>query len=218
MDDPAPRRREDPERGGCRGLVVGIQGQVLVPDPVPGSGGRIRRWCRHLEPWQVPAGGHRVRALSLRGPSSCVVFDLSPAAGAVVRADLVQHGGQRRERDGCVAVEGDGAGGLVGVSAGDDVVGVRDDQAVVEEQVDVVLGGEEGAHVAVEREVRLNAAFDGLFDVGFGFVDEIAQLTADVALPVREGAEVGVDSRVARVVTHCSTRQSRNCCRRGPAR
>lgn len=129
-----------------------------------------------------------------------LLFDLSPAAGSVVRADLAQHGGEWSAGDGAVAVEGDRAGGLVVVAAGDDVVGVGHDGAVVEEQVDVVLAGQQCAHVTVEHEVGLHRAFDRLLDVGFGGVNQVAQLAAQIASPIRQSVEVVVDAGVSLVV------------------
>jgi hypothetical protein len=54
------------------------------------------------------------------------------------------------------------------VAAGDDPLGVRDDPAVVEEDVDVVLGRQESADVALEDEIRLDPPLDGLLDLGVG--------------------------------------------------
>jgi hypothetical protein len=76
------------------------------------------------------------------------LLELPPAACAVVGDDLFEHRRQGARLDLFSLAVGDRSGGLVGVAGGDDAVGVGDDAAVVEEQVDVVLGGEEGADVA----------------------------------------------------------------------
>jgi hypothetical protein len=69
------------------------------------------------------------------------------------------------------------------VAAGDDAVGIGHDRAVVEEDVDVVLGGQQCTDVAGQDEVRLAGALDGLLDRGFRRVDEVPDLPADVLLP-----------------------------------
>jgi hypothetical protein len=86
------------------------------------------------------------------------------------------------------------------VAGGDDAGRVGNDAAVVEEQVDVVLGGEEGTDVAVEHEVRLHAPLDHLGELGVGLVDQVAELCADLLLPVGQSGDVVVDLRIALVV------------------
>ena len=51
--------------------------------------------------------------------------------------------------------EGDGPGSLVFVPSGDDAVGVRDDRAIVNKQVEVVFGGQQRADVSLQHEVWL---------------------------------------------------------------
>src|SRR5512142_2953521 len=69
-------------------------------------------------------------------------FQPAPAAGAVVCDDLSEHLGQSRRVDLIFAPESHCPRGLVVVPTGDDALRVGHDPAVVEEQVDVVLGGE----------------------------------------------------------------------------
>src|SRR5262249_22308230 len=88
--------------------------------------------------------------------------DLSPATGSVVGGDLEKQGGQGVGGDAVAGAEGDGTAGFVAVPAGDDAVWIGHDRAVVEEQVDMVLGGEQRAHVAVEDEVGPHPALDRL--------------------------------------------------------
>ena len=90
-----------------------------------------------------------------------LALEFAPAASPVVGDDVLEHGAEGRPIDGLALAEGNGAGGLVVVASGDDPVGIRDDGAVVEEYVDVVLGREERADVALEHEVRLPGPLDG---------------------------------------------------------
>src|SRR5262249_7082294 len=118
------------------------------------------------------------------------LLDLSPATGSVVGGDLEKHGGQGLSGGARAAAGSGGAGRSVaawagegrvrrgGVPAGDDAVCIGHDRAVVEEQVDVVLGGEQRAHVAVEDEVGPHPALDRLLDVGICGVDYLAQFAA----------------------------------------
>ena len=69
----------------------------------------------------------------------------------------------------------------------------------MEEQVDVVLGGEKGADVAVEHQVRLDGTLDRL---RYGWVrrpDEVAELGADLPLPGGQAFEVGIYTRWAQL-------------------
>jgi hypothetical protein len=54
--------------------------------------------------------------------------------------------------------------------------------------------------VTVEHEVGLHRAFDRLLDVGFGGVNQVAQLAAQIASPIRQSVEVVVDAGVSLVV------------------
>src|SRR5580692_11618558 len=89
------------------------------------------------------------------GGGGSAVLELAPAAGPVIRDDLPEHRGEGGRVDGLALADGHRAGGLVAVPAGDDAVRVRDDAAVVEEYVHVVLRRQQGADVAVQHEVRL---------------------------------------------------------------
>ena len=61
------------------------------------------------------------------------------------------------------------------MTTGDDPVGVRDDGAVVEEEVNVILGGEQSADVAVEHKVWLVAPLDRLGHIRVDAVDQVAK-------------------------------------------
>src|SRR5262249_43485666 len=129
------------------------------------------------------------------------LLDLSPATGSVVGGDLDKQGGRGWGGDAAAGAEGDGTGRLVAVPAGDDAVCIGHDRAVVEEQVDVVLGGEQRAHVAVEDEVGPHPALDRLLDAGICGVDYLAQFAAQAGLPGGQGLDIGVHARiVARAV------------------
>ena len=124
-----------------------------------------------------------------------VALELAPAAGPVVRDDLLEHRQEGTLVDRIALAEGDGASRLVVVAGGDDALGVGHDGPVVEEDVDVVLGGEERADVAIEDEVGLDAALDRLLDSRVRRMDEIPDLAEDLPLPRGQVVEVGVDPR-----------------------
>src|SRR5215217_3258512 len=111
---------------------------------------------------------------------SAFLLQLAPPAGAVVGDDVAEHGGEGGGVDRLAFADGHGAGGLVVVAAGDDPLGVgRDVAAVVQEDVDVVLGRQQSADVAFQDEVGLAGALDGLGDLGVGAMDQLAGVGAD---------------------------------------
>src|SRR5438876_8286708 len=74
-------------------------------------------------------------------------LQLAPAAPAVVGDDLLEHRGQGAGVDAVALTERDGPGCLVLVAGRDDAFGVGREPPVVEKQVDVILCGEQRAHV-----------------------------------------------------------------------
>src|SRR5437764_14510218 len=90
-----------------------------------------------------------------------------------------EHGGEGGRVDRFALADGHSAGGRVAVAGGDDALGIRDDGAVVEEDVDVVLRRQQGGDVALQDEVGTVGALDGLGDLGVGGVDQIADFAAD---------------------------------------
>src|SRR5918999_734951 len=106
-------------------------------------------------------------------------LELAPAAGPVVRDDLLEHGAESARVERLALTDGHRSRGLVVVSARDDPFGIGDDPAVVEEHVDMVLGRQEGADVAFQHEVWLDGALDGLHDLRVRGVDQLANLPAD---------------------------------------
>src|SRR3954453_19715247 len=93
----------------------------------------------------------------------------------------------------------------------DDPVRVRCDR-VVQEQVDVVLRGQERADVAVQHEVGLHRPLDGLLDLGVSGPHNLAQLATDPLLPVRQPVYVRIDSRVSpRHPTDCICARTAAC-------
>ena len=66
-------------------------------------------------------------------------LELTPAAGPVVRDDLLEHGAEGARVGRLALPDGHRTRGLVVVPARDDPFGIGDDPAVVEENVDVVL-------------------------------------------------------------------------------
>jgi hypothetical protein len=55
--------------------------------------------------------------------------------------------------------------------------------------------GEQRTDVALEDEPGLHRAFDRLGHLGVGGVDQVAQLLADLLLPLRESGDVVIDAR-----------------------
>src|SRR5207253_2125395 len=92
-------------------------------------------------------------------------LDPAPATGTVVRDDLAEHRQECRAVYGLALVDRDLTAGLVVVAGRDDPVRVVNER-VVQEDVHVVLRGEERRHVALEDEVRLDDALDRLLDLG----------------------------------------------------
>lgn len=76
---------------------------------------------------------------------------------------------------------------------------------VVDEHVDMVLGSEQRADVAFQREVGLSGPLDGLFHLRVGCVHQASNLTADDLLPVGKGSDVVVDARIGPVRAHPGT-------------
>src|SRR5215211_8392280 len=125
------------------------------------------------------------------------MFRLVTAAGAVVGDDVLEHGREGGGVDRLALADGHGTGELVVVAAGDDPLGIGGyAAAVIEEDVDVVLGRQQGANVALQDEVGLAGPLDGLGHLRVGGMDQLADLAADGLLPVGQGVDVGVDARV----------------------
>src|SRR6266508_829098 len=121
----------------CTGGVERIPGSMSRP-PYPST---------LSDPCRVQG----VRALPIRRPNnrdSAFLLQLAPPAGAVVGDDVAEHGAEGGRVDRLAPADGHRAGELVLVTAGDDPLRVgRDDAAVIEEDVDVVLGRQQGADV-----------------------------------------------------------------------
>src|SRR5688572_4365486 len=93
----------------------------------------------HKQDYFTKWGCSRVRILrsrSWRSASSrcwaALRGQLSPATGAIVRDDLLEHRREGRSVDLLALPNCDGPGGLVVVSAGDEAVGVGHDPAVIQ--------------------------------------------------------------------------------------
>jgi hypothetical protein len=95
-----------------------------------------------------------------------------------------------------VLADRDHPGGLVVVAAGDDALRIGNDRPVVQENVDVILRGQQCADVALEHEVRLYPPLDGLDNLRVRGVHKVADLPTDVLLPGRERIDVLIDPRV----------------------
>ena len=130
---------------------------------------------------------------------SALTLQLAPTAGAVVRNDLPEHFGQTRRVDGFAFAHGHGAGRLVLMAGGDDSRWVGGHSAVIEEDIEVVLGREQGADVALQYEVGTVGALDGFRDLWVGGVDQISNLAADHLLPTGQVLDIGINAWVTDV-------------------
>src|SRR3954447_7320539 len=91
-------------------------------------------------------------ALSIAG------LQLSPAPSSVVGDDLLEHGLECGGVDLLTLTNGDGASGLVVVTAGDDPLKIGHDRAVVQEDIHPGFRREDRADVSFQREVGLARA------------------------------------------------------------
>jgi hypothetical protein len=150
-------------------------------------------------------------------------LEFSPATGSVVGNDCIEHGSQSRRVQGFPVTDRDGACGLVVVAGGDDSVGTGHDAAVIEKEVDVILGRQNCTDVAMQDEIRLGSALDGLGYLWIDGMDEIAHLLADPSLPGREAIDVSIDSGIGVVRARVRSRAleltaARSSSTRGPLR
>jgi hypothetical protein len=99
---------------------------------------------------------------------------LAASSAPLLAMICFEHRCERSSLDLVSLVEGDHLRGLVALPAGDDPLRVGDDRPVVEEEVDVIFGGEERTDVALEYEVGLDGALDRLCHLRVGGVDQVA--------------------------------------------
>jgi len=66
------------------------------------------------------------------------------------------------------------------MAPGDDARGIRDDGAVVEENVDVILRRQQGGDVALQHNGGTGGALDSLGDLGVGGMDQSADLVCSL--------------------------------------
>lgn len=134
--------------------------------------------------------------------SVCALCTLqfSPAAGAIVGSNLLEYVGECPCVDLRALVDGHCSSGLVVVPARNDTLRIRDDAAVIKEDINMVFGGEQCADVALKHEVRLACALDSFCYLGVGSVDQCANFATDLLLPLRKGIDIGVDARIGRIL------------------
>src|SRR5262249_27384626 len=125
-------------------------------------------------------------------------------AGAVVGNNLLEHGAEGWGVDRFALTDGHRARSLVVVPSGDNSFRIGDNRAVVEKDVDVILGGQQRADVALQHEVRMVGALDGFCNLWVGGADQLANLAADGLLPNGQGIDVGVNPWVGGV-SHCES-------------
>ncbi len=151
------------------------------PTLTAGSRPGIRAEHRHHDlvvPLSLPPA-----ARGEAGPPAGIRTSHRPASTAVevkdAQADPVQAGDRLSIAVSALVLIGSPGGiatvraSLVAMTAGDGVLGVGDDGAVVEKDVDVVLGGQQRADIAVQDEVRAVTALDRLGDFRVGGVHPI---------------------------------------------
>jgi hypothetical protein len=98
------------------------------------------------------------------------------------------------------------------VATGNDSLRIGHDPTVVEKDVDVVLGRQQGADISLQDEVGLNSPLDRLLDFGVDLVDQLANFLTDRLLPHGESIDVIVDSGILgpgqdRTLGHSRSRQ-----------
>jgi hypothetical protein len=71
---------------------------------------------------------------------------------------------------------------------------------VVNKHINVVFGSQQGADIAIEREVWTVAKFDRFYNVWLCLVDELAYLITNCLLPLRKGVYIFIDTGI---VGHC---------------
>lgn len=135
-------------------------------------------------------------------------LDAPPPPGAVVRDDRAQHRQQRLLRDGVAFAERDGPCGHVVMTRRDDALRVGHDRAVLEDQVQVVLRGQQAADRVVEHEVRAHPTLHGLPDLRIRLVHEVTQPLTQPPLPVRQAGQVLVDARMPFVRARAVSRRA----------
>ncbi len=75
-------------------------------------------------------------------------------------------------------------------------------EGVVDENGEMILGSQQRADVAMQREIGLPGALDGLGHLRVGGVHQLSHLAAYLLLPARERSNVVVDAGVGLVGTH----------------
>ena len=82
-----------------------------------------------------------------------------------------------------VLTDRDGSGGLVVVAAGDDALRIRNDRAVIKEDVHMIFGSEQCANIALEYEIGLDSPLDRLDDFRVDGMNKITNLLTNLLLP-----------------------------------
>src|SRR5207249_5397171 len=95
--------------------------------------------------------------------------------------------------------DGHSAGGLVVVPGGDHALGIGNDRAVVQKNIDVVLRRQKRADVALQHEIRTVRALDRFDNVFVGGVDQLADFATNRLLPIGQRIDVCVNTRIGRV-------------------
>src|SRR5262249_46733543 len=122
-----------------------------------------------------------------------------------VRNNLLEQGGQGGGVDRFTLTDSHRAGGFVAVPSGDNAFGIGNHRAVVEKDVDVILGRQQGADIAFKYEVRTVGALDGFGHIWVGGVDQLAHLAADGLLPIGQAIDISVNTWVGSIGHYTSS-------------
>ena len=183
------RRHRAVRRGGRA-----VSASVAEPSPTFQADRRSRRpWSAGLAVTSAGTGSR----MAARIPCSTFARQLAPTAGTIVGNDVREHGGERNRVAGLTLPDGHRAGSLV-VVAGAVVIpwGSGDQGAVLQEDVDVVLGSLQGTDIALQDEVRTVGPLDCFRDLWVSVVGQIADFAAEALLPMGQGIDVGINAWV----------------------
>jgi len=137
------------------------------------------------------------------GPLALLCLDLAPATGTVVRDHCPEQLEQSSLVEFIAAADLDTTCGRVPLALVDEPVRIGCDR-VVDEDIEMVLGAEEGTDVAVEHEVRSRAALDHLRHARVGLMEQTPNCLRYFALPRLERVDVFINRVFVPALSHSS--------------
>ena len=123
------------------------------------------------------------------------VVEMAPASRAVSGYDSSEHRQERPLIDRVTLVDLERLRRGVAITLVDDLVRICN-MRVVYKQVDVIFGRQQRADVAVEHEVRLNRTLNRLLNLRISGMDQIAEITTELGLPIRKPIDEYVDTTI----------------------